>query len=70
MEQRSIVLYLNGKGLRAQLMHEDLVARLGPEATAYSTVTICFQTERIILLDATPFSPSLHLTSMNQMRPS
>jgi hypothetical protein len=39
MDQRSIVIYLNRKGLTTQVIHADLVATLGEEATAYSTVT-------------------------------
>jgi hypothetical protein len=39
MDQRSIVLYLNRKGLMARVIHDDLVAMLGEEAIAYSTVT-------------------------------
>jgi hypothetical protein len=38
MDQRSIVLYLNRKGWMTQVIHYDLVATLGEEAIAYSTV--------------------------------
>jgi hypothetical protein len=34
MDQRSIVLYLNRKGRETQVIHDDLVARFGAEATA------------------------------------
>jgi hypothetical protein len=39
MDPRSIVLYLNRKGWMARVIHDDLVATLGEEAIAYSTVT-------------------------------
>jgi hypothetical protein len=39
MDERSIDLYLNRKGLTAQVIHDDLVATLGEEVIAYSTVT-------------------------------
>jgi hypothetical protein len=39
MDQRSIVFYLNTKGWMARVIHDDLVATLGEEAIAYSTVT-------------------------------
>jgi hypothetical protein len=38
MDQRSIVLYLNRKGWRAQVIHDDLVATLGEKAIAYSNI--------------------------------
>jgi hypothetical protein len=39
MDQRSICLYLNRKGLSAHAIHNDLVQVLGSDAVAYSTVT-------------------------------
>jgi hypothetical protein len=39
MDQRSIVLYLNRKGWMARVIQDDLVATLGDERIAYSTVT-------------------------------
>jgi hypothetical protein len=38
MEQRSFVLYLNRKGWKAQVTHDDLVATLGEKAIAYSNI--------------------------------
>jgi hypothetical protein len=38
MDQCSIVLYLHKKGLSPKEIHEDLVARLGPDAITYRTV--------------------------------
>jgi hypothetical protein len=38
MDQKSIAMYLNRKGCTAQVIHDDLVAILGEEAIAYSTV--------------------------------
>jgi hypothetical protein len=39
MDQRSIVLYLNRKGLTAHVIYADLATTLGEEAIAYRTVT-------------------------------
>jgi hypothetical protein len=39
IDQRSIVLYLHLNGLLAHVIHDDLVATLGPKAVTYSTVT-------------------------------
>jgi hypothetical protein len=61
MDQRSIVLYLNRKDLTAQVTHDDLVATLGAEAIAYSTVTNYLRTVRIIHRDATPLSATTSL---------
>jgi hypothetical protein len=38
MDQRSIVLYLHLKVLLANVIHDSLVATLGPKAAAYSTM--------------------------------
>jgi hypothetical protein len=43
MDQRSVVLSLNRKGWMAPVIHDDLVATLGEEAIAYSTVTKYFR---------------------------
>jgi hypothetical protein len=43
VDERSIVLYLNRKGLTAEVVHDDLAATLGEEATAYSRVTNCLR---------------------------
>jgi hypothetical protein len=56
MDQRSIVLYSNRKGLTAQVIHDDLVATLGEEAIAHSTVTNYLVVARIIPRDPTPFA--------------
>jgi hypothetical protein len=55
MDQRSIVIYLNRKGWMARVIDDDLVAMLGEEAIAYSTVTNYLRAARIIPHDA-PFS--------------
>jgi hypothetical protein len=39
MDQGSICLYLNRKGLSAKEIHNELVQVFGPDAIAYSTVT-------------------------------
>ena len=39
MDQRSICLFLEMKGLSARAIHNELIAVLGSEAVAYSTVT-------------------------------
>jgi hypothetical protein len=70
MEQRLIVFYLNMKGLTDQVIHDDLIATLGEEAIAYSTVTNYLRAARIIPRDAAHSRLSLHLTSTNQMRVS
>jgi hypothetical protein len=55
MDQRSIAIYLDLKGLSARAIHENLVATLGSDAMAYSTVIrylrkTCFflSTDRIV----------------------
>jgi hypothetical protein len=50
MDQRSIAVYLDLKGLSARAIHEDLIATLGADAVGYSTVTR--------YLRETHFSPS------------
>jgi hypothetical protein len=59
MDQRSISLYLNRKGLTAQVSHDDLVAKLGAEVIAYSTATNYLRAARIIARDATLFSDAI-----------
>jgi hypothetical protein len=39
MDERSICLYLNRKGLSAREIHEELVQVLGSDAVAYSAIT-------------------------------
>jgi hypothetical protein len=39
MDQRSICLYLNRKGLSAHAIHDELVQVIGSDVVAYSTVT-------------------------------
>jgi hypothetical protein len=46
MDQRTIAFYLRMKGLSAEAIHQDLVAILGPEAIAYSTVTWYLRTSK------------------------
>jgi hypothetical protein len=53
MDQRSIGIYLNRKGLTVQVIHDDLVATLGAEAIVYSTVTNYFRVARSLPRDAT-----------------
>jgi uncharacterized protein YerC len=43
MEQRSIVLYLVGKGFSPFAIHDDLVATLGADAVNYSSITRYFR---------------------------
>jgi DNA-binding MarR family transcriptional regulator len=44
MDQRSIVVYLAKKGLSVRAIHRDLEETFGPEAVAYSTVTMYLRT--------------------------
>jgi hypothetical protein len=44
VDQRSIVLYLAKKSLSATALHRDLEETLGPQAVAYSTVTMYLPT--------------------------
>jgi hypothetical protein len=44
MDQQSMALYLAAKGLSATAVHRDLGETLGPEALAYSTVTMYLRT--------------------------
>jgi hypothetical protein len=39
MDQRTICLYLNRKGLSAQVIHDKLVQVLGSDVIAYSMMT-------------------------------
>jgi hypothetical protein len=39
MDQYSICLYLNRKGLSAHVIHDKLVQVIGSDAVAYSTIT-------------------------------
>jgi hypothetical protein len=39
MDQKPIVLYLRMKGMAVDVIHDDLVPRLGKDVVAYSTVT-------------------------------
>jgi hypothetical protein len=39
MDQRTICLYLNRKGLSAKAIHDELVQVFGFDVIAYSTVT-------------------------------
>jgi hypothetical protein len=68
MDQRSILHFLNRKGLIAQLIHEDLVGTLGEEASAYSTVTHYLRAARITPRDATIFSAAIspHIDDLNE----
>jgi hypothetical protein len=56
MDKRSIVLFLNRRGLTAQVIHKHLAATLGEESIAYSTVTNYLLAARIIPGDVTSFS--------------
>jgi hypothetical protein len=47
MDRQSIVLYLNRKGRTFQVIHDDLVARLGEEAIAYRTMMKYLREARI-----------------------
>jgi hypothetical protein len=56
MDPRSIVIYLNRKGLTLEVVHEDLVVTLGAEAIAYRMVANYLRTARIIPRDSTVLS--------------
>jgi hypothetical protein len=58
MDQKSIVLYLNRKGWTAQVIHDDLVARLGEEAIAYRTM-MKYLRERRSMIRSKQFSEPL-----------
>jgi hypothetical protein len=66
--QRLIGLYLNRKGLTAQVIRDDLVATLGEEAIAYSTVPNSFRAARIIPRDLTacPGATSHHIDESDE----
>jgi hypothetical protein len=59
MDQKSIVLYLNRKGWMARVIHDDLVATLGDEAIAYSTVTKYLREAQTGPDDANPSSEEM-----------
>jgi hypothetical protein len=59
MDQRPTALYLNRKGLTAQVIHDVLVATLGKEAIVYSMATKYLRAARIIPRDVTPFSAAI-----------
>jgi hypothetical protein len=59
MDHQSIVLYLNNKGWPTQVIHNHLVATLGEEAIAYSTVTKYFREVQIGRNDAMPSSEAI-----------
>jgi hypothetical protein len=46
MDQRTICLYLNRKGLSAKAVHDELVQALGSDVIAYSTVSFYFGASR------------------------
>jgi hypothetical protein len=56
MDHKSNVFCLNRKGRTTRVIHDDLVATLGEEAVAYSTVTIYFREAQISPGDPTAFS--------------
>jgi hypothetical protein len=62
-DQRSIVLDLHLEGLLAHAIHGGLVAKLGPKAVAYSTVTPYLHEANLgtaeVTLDPEPSSPDL-----------
>jgi hypothetical protein len=63
MDQKSDVLHLRLKGLSAHVIHDDLVAILGPKAVAYRTVTPYLREAKLctaeVTLDSEQSSPSL-----------
>jgi hypothetical protein len=68
MDQKSIVLYLNRKGSVARVIHDDLVATLGEEAIAYSTVRKYLHEAQTGRDDAMPLSEeiSLHIDDSDE----
>ena len=52
MDQRSIVLFLDRKGLKATDIHNELVAVLGSDAVSYSTVTRYLREGRLALKES------------------
>jgi hypothetical protein len=59
MDLRSMGLYLNKSGWRAEVIHDDLVETVAREATAHSTVTKYHREAQIGPRDAVPFSDAL-----------
>jgi hypothetical protein len=68
MDQKSMILSLQRKGLTSQVIHDDLVATLGAEATAYNTVTKYLRAAQIIPRDSTLLSDttSLHINESDK----
>jgi hypothetical protein len=58
MNQRSICLFLAMKGLSARDVHNELVAVLGPDAIAYSTVTSDLRQRQIPAISSEPSNES------------
>jgi hypothetical protein len=54
MDPKSIVRYLHMKDWTASAIHDDLVAMLGEEAIAYSTMTMYLRDAQINSAYATP----------------
>jgi hypothetical protein len=54
MEQGSICLFLAMKRLSARDVHNELVAVLGPDAIAYSTVTNCLRQRQFPAISSEP----------------
>ena len=52
MDQRSIVLFLDRKGLKATDIHNELVAVLDSDAVSYSTVTRYLREGRLALKES------------------
>ena len=52
MDQRSIVLFLDRKRLKATDIHNELVAVLGNDAVSYSTVTRYLREGRLALKES------------------
>ena len=62
MDQRSIALYLNKKGLNAKEIHNELVDVLQEEAVSYPTVTRYLREGRLALKESTEEKNSILIT--------
>jgi hypothetical protein len=66
MDQRTICLYLNRKGLSLKAIHDELVQVLGSDIIAYSTVTSYLRASRWRAQNEEQHSDSLPMLSTTQ----
>jgi hypothetical protein len=57
MQQRSIVLYLAGKGLSPLAIHDDLVTTLGANADALSYSSVTHDLRDVVFASSNPRTP-------------